>query len=129
MCIFLLKPFDLAHNSCSRPRGRCSVLLAGDSTVCAQSVSNSRVTSSLTDLLPSCRGTALATQNAQQFGQGTGRIWLSSVNCPAGAEDFFDCPTAGFGNTGSCSHFNDAGVVCNAQPQEGASCVQSHTHV
>ena len=65
------------------------------------------------------RGSAQATTNAQQFGQGTGRIWLSNVQCQAGAQDFFDCQNNGFGNTGGCSHFNDAGVVCNYQATEG----------
>ena len=65
------------------------------------------------------RGSAVATTSSQQFGQGTGQIWLSNVQCQAGAQDFFDCPNSGFGNTGGCNHFNDAGVVCNFQPLEG----------
>ena len=65
------------------------------------------------------RGTALATTNSAQFGQGTGRIWLSNVQCPSNAEDLFDCPNSGFGNTGGCTHFNDAGVTCNFQATEG----------
>ena len=45
------------------------------------------------------------------FGQGTGRIWLSNVQCTGSERRLSNCTTI-FNGTGSCSHAQDAGVRC-----------------
>ena len=55
-------------------------------------------------------GKAQAVPRAQ-FGAGTGTIWLQNVDC-SGTENFIDhCNLGAWGDT-SCSHSQDAGVVC-----------------
>ena len=47
------------------------------------------------------------------FGEGTGPILLSEVNCTGTERVFTDCPSSGIGNH-NCSHAEDAGVRCIA---------------
>ena len=47
-----------------------------------------------------------------KYDEGTGRIWLSDVNCQVSDDSIFRCKHAGWGNTGNCTHSNDAGVKC-----------------
>ncbi|KAJ8311794.1 hypothetical protein KUTeg_010649 [Tegillarca granosa] len=51
--------------------------------------------------------------NYGQFGAGTGMIWLRYVGCNGGEKHIKQCSSNGWGNTGSCSHSEDAGVSCN----------------
>ena len=44
------------------------------------------------------------------FGQGSGSIYLDSVQCSGSELDLFDCPGD---TTPSCTHSDDAGVRCN----------------
>lgn len=44
-------------------------------------------------------------------GQGSGRVWLSEVDCSGRERSLLDCPNAGWGNN-DCSHRRDAGVRC-----------------
>ena len=45
------------------------------------------------------------------FGEGTGRIWLSNVQCTGIERELTDCLTNSSG-INSCSHVRDAGVRC-----------------
>ena len=53
---------------------------------------------------------ATATQNSQ----GAGPIFLDEVRCNGLEYRVFDCLHAGIEVTGSCTHLNDAGVICVA---------------
>ena len=44
------------------------------------------------------------------FGQGTGSVWEFSVACNGGESSLSNCATS---SSLSCSHSNDAGVVCS----------------
>ena len=55
---------------------------------------------------------ATALRNAAQFGPGTGRIWLSNVQCTVDDPALANCT---FGNQigiNNCNHNQDAGVIC-----------------
>ena len=45
------------------------------------------------------------------FGEGTGRIWLDSVQCIGNETMLREC-TAGSEGVSSCTHARDAGVRC-----------------
>lgn len=47
-----------------------------------------------------------------KYGQGQGPVWLSNVQCTGGERSLSNCPHSGWGNVGSCTHDNDAGVKC-----------------
>ena len=45
------------------------------------------------------------------FGEGTGRIWLTNVQCTGSEIKLSNC-TASSNETNSCTHAQDAGVRC-----------------
>ncbi len=45
------------------------------------------------------------------FGEGTGRIWLDSIQCTGTERALIDC-TANSGGNSFCMHAQDAGVQC-----------------
>ena len=45
------------------------------------------------------------------FGRGTGKVWLSSMQCTGSETSLQSCSSSGFGNGGWCSHGSDVGVV------------------
>lgn len=45
------------------------------------------------------------------FGQGTGPVWLSKMECTGTEKSLLDCPHPGWGQH-SCDHRRDAGVSC-----------------
>ena len=53
-----------------------------------------------------------ATRQAQ-FGTGSGILWLNHVGCLGTENKLSHCMHNGVGNIGSCSHAQDAGVICN----------------
>lgn len=46
------------------------------------------------------------------FGEGSGQIWMSHVECGGSETSLAKCSFAGFGNSG-CFHYEDAGVICH----------------
>ena len=46
------------------------------------------------------------------FGQGKGTIWLDGVRCRGTEISLRNCPYRSWGSLRSCSHKDDAGVVC-----------------
>ena len=48
------------------------------------------------------------------YGQGTGTVWLSNVDCTGSENSISECPHIGWGQT-SCSHSQDASVTCNSE--------------
>ena len=49
--------------------------------------------------------------NASQFGQGTGPILMSAVDCSGQESNLFKCPYQPFSNS-LCTHYHDVGVKC-----------------
>ena len=69
-----------------------------------------------TDATVLCRelGHGIGTATGQaQFGSGSGPVWLSQVGCVGNESKLSHCEHNGAGNVGSCSHEQDAGVICN----------------
>ena len=46
-----------------------------------------------------------------KYGQGSGKVWLSKVECNGREMSLLECPSAGWGNN-ECPHTRDAGVSC-----------------
>ena len=57
-------------------------------------------------------GTALQGHGHHNFGVGTGEILLSKLKCSGSERSLFDCVYRGIG-VETCSHIEDAGVICN----------------
>ena len=49
--------------------------------------------------------------NAIQFGQGTGPILMSAVDCSGQESNLIECPYQPFSNS-LCTHYHDVGVKC-----------------
>lgn len=47
-----------------------------------------------------------------EFGRGNGVIWMYLVNCRGHESSLQRCYHHGWGQTSTCSHYSDAGVVC-----------------
>lgn len=60
-------------------------------------------------------GTAVSAPGSAHFGQGSGRIWLDSVNCTGTEATLSECQARPWGSN-SCDHHEDAGVVCSGDP-------------
>ena len=59
-------------------------------------------------------GTAIL--NVHIFGAGTGRVFLSNLNCSINDTNLFNCFHHGIGIlTPGCDHYKDAGVTCNSK--------------
>lgn len=69
----------------------------------------------LRDAAVACRvlgcGGALAAPGGAFFGEGTGPVWLSELNCRGSEGQLGICPHRGW-KVHICSHEEDAGVVC-----------------
>ena len=69
---------------------------------------------------------AYSNTNQHNFGEGTGRSWLSDLRCTGSEANLLQCPHDGVG--GVCAHLRDVGVVCTNEdlPGEGE---HMHRHV
>ncbi|XP_031241044.1 soluble scavenger receptor cysteine-rich domain-containing protein SSC5D isoform X2 [Mastomys coucha] len=72
----------------------------------------------LRDAAVACRvlgcGGALAAPGGAFFGEGTGPVWLSELNCRGNEGQLGICPHRGW-KAHICSHEEDAGIVCVGQ--------------
>ncbi|KAL9965302.1 hypothetical protein ACROYT_G029080 [Oculina patagonica] len=59
-------------------------------------------------------GKALAAPGGAAFGQGTGRIWLTWVQCKGNEDSISDCRHDGWGQTRGCDHDEDASARCSS---------------
>ncbi|XP_048013052.1 deleted in malignant brain tumors 1 protein [Megalobrama amblycephala] len=69
----------------------------------------------LTDAAVVCRemgcGNATETKKGAFFGNGSGPIWMNNVNCYGNELSLKSCISPGW-NVQNCSHYKDAGVIC-----------------
>ena len=72
-----------------------------------------------TDASVVCRqlgfGSSGTAMGSASFGQGSGPIWLSSIKCSGSEPSIINCVHLGVNITSSCSHLEDAGVICDKQ--------------
>ncbi|XP_073726154.1 scavenger receptor cysteine-rich domain-containing protein DMBT1-like [Misgurnus anguillicaudatus] len=72
----------------------------------------------LTDAAVVCKsmgcGTPIEVKTGAFFGQGSGPVWLDDVTCSGNEPRVTSCPSKALG-TSTCSHGQDAGVICNSE--------------
>ncbi|XP_071478053.1 scavenger receptor cysteine-rich domain-containing protein DMBT1-like [Diadema antillarum] len=59
---------------------------------------------------------ALEAPCCARFGEGSGRILMSGLNCDGTESSLINCSHVGFGHH-DCGHSKDAGVICTNEPQ------------
>ena len=105
---FAASKFRLVNGS-TQYEGRVEVYYNGEwGTVCDDGWD-------LNDTQVVCRqlgfGPAIAARDRAFYGQGSGQIWLSNLNCTGTEMNIEDCLHNGWGIE-DCSHGEDAGVKC-----------------
>ncbi|XP_051974979.1 deleted in malignant brain tumors 1 protein-like [Xyrauchen texanus] len=69
----------------------------------------------LADAAVVCRemgcGDVIEAKTGAYFGQGSGPVWMSDLQCSNNESTLSYCQSSGWG-TGSCGHEKDAGVIC-----------------
>lgn len=60
---------------------------------------------------------AVAQSNAA-FGQGTGNVLVTTIQCTGNETSLIECPGAGFLDNQPCQHTRDAGVTCQRRQCE-----------
>ena len=58
-------------------------------------------------------GKATAATDDAFYGQGSGQVWLSYLDCIGTELNIGNCSHNGWGSI-SCGHYNDAGVRCSS---------------
>ncbi|CAM4458417.1 unnamed protein product [Caretta caretta] len=61
-------------------------------------------------------GSAESALGEAAFGQGTGPIWVETLNCRGTESSLWDCPAKPWGES-NCGHKEDAAVNCSAPPR------------
>ena len=92
-------------------RGRVEVYHNGEwGTVCDDNWDNA-------DATVVCRqlgfNSSVTAYGSAHYGQGTGPIWLSKLNCIGNESSLTDCNQFK-AETKNCTHSNDAAVTCNS---------------
>ena len=62
--------------------------------------------------------TAIQVKSAATYGQGTGPIWLSKLNCNGEESSLINCRSSAWG-VNNCRHSQDAGVTCSNGTTQG----------
>ncbi|XP_074044655.1 antigen WC1.1-like [Macrotis lagotis] len=57
-------------------------------------------------------GVALKVMTSAHFGEGSGPIWLDTLNCSGNESHLWECPSLQWGQQ-DCRHKEDAGVLCS----------------
>ena len=68
-------------------------------------------------------GVATEAKSSAYFGEGSGDIWLSGVNCTGAESNLLECDYIGWGvdqggitaDGSNCQHYEDASVVCSGK--------------
>ena len=68
---------------------------------------------------------AISSSRCASFGQGNGPILLDNVRCTGSETSLSFCPHRGWGRH-SCSHSQDAGVICEGEYDSGTSSFRIH---
>ena len=53
------------------------------------------------------------TYSSARFGMGTGLIYFNNLACTGTETSIFDCMSDGVGVFGTCTHANDAAIMCH----------------
>ncbi|CAM5081623.1 unnamed protein product, partial [Eretmochelys imbricata] len=61
-------------------------------------------------------GSAVSAPGEAAFGEGTGPIWVETLNCRGTESSLWDCPARPWGES-NCGHKEDAAVNCSAPPR------------
>ncbi|CAM5081507.1 unnamed protein product [Eretmochelys imbricata] len=61
-------------------------------------------------------GSAVSALGEAAFGQGTGPIWVETLNCRGTESSLWDCPAKPWGES-NCGHKEDAAMNCSAPPR------------
>ncbi|KAM9173021.1 LOW QUALITY PROTEIN: antigen WC1.1-like [Pangshura tecta] len=61
-------------------------------------------------------GSAVSAPDKAAFGEGTGPIWVETLNCRGTESSLWDCPAKPWGES-NCGHKEDVGVNCSAPPR------------
>lgn len=108
-CFFVLVKVRLVDGS-SPLQGRVEISRKGVwGTVCGQAwtLKEARVICRMLNLSDAFRA-----MKHSFFGRGSGQIWLTGVQCTGLERSLTECKHADWGETSSCSHSNDVGVIC-----------------
>ncbi|KAM7180789.1 antigen WC1.1-like isoform 2-T2 [Macrochelys suwanniensis] len=61
-------------------------------------------------------GSAVSAPGEAAFGNGTGPIWVETLNCRGTESSLWDCPAKPWGES-NCDHKEDAAVNCSVRPR------------
>ena len=66
---------------------------------------------------------AVPTSSRQDWGRGTGQIWMDNLRCTGNETNIGDCPFPGW-SLHNCNHYEDAGVRCADRKWIGGDVIQ-----
>ena len=55
---------------------------------------------------------ALEYRTSARYGEGSGPVWMSGLDCTGIENSLSDCPHTGFTTSSHCDHRMDVGVAC-----------------